>query len=101
MLFDSHAKHWSTLAAGKHLSFNEWSHEGMYVYMRETIGGTGEVVRVRVKDGTLEHILSFKDFPQRDDIFAYWIGPTPDGALLLMRDRSVQEIYALELRFHQ
>jgi hypothetical protein len=25
---------------------------------------------------------------------------TPDDAPLLMRDRSVQEIYALDLRFH-
>jgi hypothetical protein len=56
-------------------------------------------VRVRIKDGVLEHLLSLKDFPQPSDIFASWIGLTPDDAPLLMRDRSVQEIYALDLNF--
>jgi len=48
----------------------------------------------------VEPVLSLKDFPQPADMFAAWIGLTPDGSLLLMRDRSVQEIYALDLRFH-
>ena len=60
----------------------------------------GELVLVRIKDRVLEHLLSFKDFPQLSDGFASWIVLTPDDAPLLMRDRSVQEIYALDLRFH-
>jgi hypothetical protein len=55
---------------------------------------------VRIKDRVLEHVLSLKDFPQLSDGFASWIGLTPDDAPLLMRDRSVQEIYALDLGFH-
>jgi hypothetical protein len=42
-------------------------------------------------------VLSLKDFPQLVDPFTDWYGLTPDGKLLLMRDRSVQEIYALDL----
>lgn len=57
------------------------------------------MVRVRLKDHVLEHVVSLKDFPQLGDIFAAWIGLSPDDSPLLMRDRSVQEIYALELRF--
>lgn len=68
--------------------------------MRENWGRGGELVRVRIKDHMLERVLSLKDFPQRADILAGWIGLTPDDAPLLMRDRSVQKIYALELRFH-
>jgi hypothetical protein len=68
-------------------------------YMRENRGGAGELVRVRIKDRVLEHVLSLKDFPQLSDGFASWIGLTPDDAPLLMRDRSVQEIYALDLNF--
>ena len=68
--------------------------------MRETRGGAGELVRVRIKDRVLERVLSLRDFPQLTDIFSAWIGLTPDDAPLLMRDRSVQEIYALDLRFH-
>jgi len=54
---------------------------------------------VRIKDRALEHILSLKDVPRLADQFAAWIGLTPDDAPLLMRDRSVQEIYALDLNF--
>jgi len=68
--------------------------------MRESRDGAGELVRVRIKDGVLEHLLSLKDFPQPSDGLASWIGLTPDDAPLLMRDRSLLEIYALDLSFH-
>jgi len=100
MLFDTNANRWSSLVEGEQIGYNEWSHDGEYVYMRENRGGAGELVRVRIKDRVLEHLLSLKDFPQLSDGFASWIGLTPDDAPLLMRDRSVQEIYALDLRFH-
>jgi Tol biopolymer transport system component/DNA-binding winged helix-turn-helix (wHTH) protein len=100
MLFDANAKRWSSLAEGEDVGFNEWSHDGKYVYFRETRNGAGELVRVRIQDRVVEHVLSLKDFPQLSDIFASWIGLAPDDAPLLMRNRSVQEIYALELQFH-
>jgi Tol biopolymer transport system component/DNA-binding winged helix-turn-helix (wHTH) protein len=100
MLFDTNTKLWSILAKGDQVGYNEWSHDGKYIYMRENWDGAGELVRVRLKDRVLEDVLSLKDFPQLSDIFASWIGLTPDDAPLLMRDRSVQEIYALDLRFH-
>jgi Tol biopolymer transport system component len=99
MLFDTNEKRWSSLAEGDQLGYNEWAHDGKYVYFRQNRGGAGELVRVRIQDRSLEHILTLKDFPQRSDEFASWIGLTPDDAPLLMRDRSVQEIYALNLEF--
>jgi Tol biopolymer transport system component len=100
MLFDAITKRWSSLAEGEDVGFNEWSHDGKYVYFRETRNGAGELVRVRIQDRVVEHVLNLKDFPQLSDIFASWIGLSPDDAPLLMRNRSVQEIYALELQFH-
>ena len=100
MLFDTSTNRWSSLVEGKELSYNEWSHDGKYVYMRESREGAGEMVRVRIKDRALQDVVNLKDFPQLDDIFAGWIGLTPDDSPLLMRDRSVQEIYALDLSFH-
>ena len=55
---------------------------------------------MRIEDRVSEHVLSLRNFPQLADGLASWIGLTPDDAPLLMRDRSVQEIYALDLRFH-
>jgi Tol biopolymer transport system component len=100
MLFDTDTNQWSSLAEWEAVSYNEWSHDGKYVYMRENHGRAAELVRVRIKDRVLEHVLSLKNFPQLVDIFAAWIGLAPGDEPLLMRDRSVQEIYALDLRFH-
>jgi len=100
MLFDIGTKKWSTLAEGEDLNYNEWTHDGKFVYMRETQAGAAELVRVRVKDGRVERVVSLKDVPQVVDILAGWIGLTPEDAPVMIRDRSVQEIYALELQFH-
>jgi len=99
MLLDASTNRWSSLVEGEQVGYNEWSHDGKYVYLRESRDGAGELLRVRIKDGVPEHLLSLKDFPQLSDGFASWIVLTPDDAPLLMRDRSVQEIYALELNF--
>ena len=97
MLFDQSTNSWSRLTEGEQLAFNEWSHDGKDVYARESEGGFARIVRVRIKDRNLEDVLSLKNFPQLADIFANWFGLTPDGGVLLMRDSSVQEIYALTL----
>jgi Tol biopolymer transport system component/DNA-binding winged helix-turn-helix (wHTH) protein len=99
MLFDAKTKRWSALAEADDLGYNEWSHDAKYLYFRQHRGGAGELARVRMRDRLVEHILSLKDFPQPSDVFAWWSGLTPDDAPLLMRDRSVQEIYALNLEF--
>lgn len=101
MLFETATNRWSSLMEGKELGYNEWSHDGKYVYLRQDRDGAGELVRVRIKDRHVEHLLSLKDFAQlSEDNVTGWIGLTPDDAPLLMRDRSVQELYALDLAFH-
>jgi hypothetical protein len=60
--------------------------------------GAGELIRVSIKDRKLEPVLSLR-------ISLSLVTSLPDGSglphdvPLLMRDRSVQEIYALDLRF--
>jgi len=99
MLFDTGTEQLAKLADGLQLGYNEWSHDGKYVYFRENQSGASKLVRVRMRDRMAEDVLSLKDFPQLPDILSLWIGLTPDDAPLLMRDRSIQEIYALELQF--
>jgi Tol biopolymer transport system component/DNA-binding winged helix-turn-helix (wHTH) protein len=97
MLFDTTTNHWSKLAEGESFSFNLWSHDSKYVYVREQFQDHAELVRVQIQDRTMQRVLNLKDIPQLVDPFAAWIGLTPDDQPLLMRDRSVQEIYALGL----
>jgi len=98
-LFDTTTKRWSSLAEGVQLMFNEWSRDGKYIYFRGNQRGAAKLWRVRIVDRGLEEILNLKDFPQRSDVSSLWLGLALDDAPLLMRDRSVQEIYALELQF--
>jgi hypothetical protein len=90
--------HWSSLAKGEQFGDNLWSHDGKYVYIRESSKGSPRIIRVRMKDGLLQDVLSLKDIPQLVDFFTAWFGLTPENAPVLIRDRSVQEIYALDLQ---
>lgn len=98
MLFDTNTTHWSSLAKGEQFGDNLWSHNGKYVYIRESSKGSPKLIRVRIEDGLVEDILSLKDIPQLVDFFTAWIGLTGEDAPVLIRDRSVQEIYALDLQ---
>jgi Tol biopolymer transport system component len=98
MVFDTRTNRWSGLLKENFLGYNFWSHDGRYVYVREMSGGVPRLGRVRVADRVLEPVLSLKGLPQVVDIFTAWIGLTPDDAPVVIRDRSVQEIYALDLR---
>ena len=98
MLFDTNTTHWSSLATGEQFGDNLWSHDGKYVYIRESSKGSPRLIRVRIEDGLVEDVLSLKDIPQLVDFFTAWIGLTPEDDPVLIRDRSVQEIYALDLQ---
>jgi Tol biopolymer transport system component len=98
LLFDSKANRWSSLAKGEVFAYNIWSRDGQYVYALNIHAGAPRIVRVGIRDPKIEEIVSLKDFPQLADWFAGWFGLTPDGDPVVIRDRSTQQIYALELR---
>ena len=97
LLFDSKTNHWSSLVKGT-FSYNLWSHDGKYVYMRDNHAGSPRIIRVNILNARIEDVVSLKDLPQVVDIFAGWIGLTPDNEPVVIRDRSVQEIYTLDLQ---
>jgi len=98
LLFDTKGQQWFTLAKGELLGFNLWSPDGKYVYMRDNPGAP-RIVRVSVPDGRMEEVVSLKGFPQAaGDPAVGWFGLTPEGDPILIRDRSIQEIYALDVQ---
>ena len=52
--------------------------------------------RVRVADRKLERLADLKGFRRVVSGWLPWSGVTPDGAPLLLRDISLQEVYALD-----
>jgi Tol biopolymer transport system component len=98
MLFDNEKKSWTQLAVSR-FGFENWSHDGRYLYAEDYSDKTDDLVRVTVPDGKVERVLSLKEIPRGFDPWEFWVGLAPDDSPLLMRDRSTQEIYSLDIRF--
>jgi Tol biopolymer transport system component len=97
MIFDMDKKNWTQLAASQ-FGFENWSHDGKYLYAEDYSDNTDDFVRVNVATGKEERLLSLKDVPRGFDPWEFWVGLAPDDSPLLMRDRSTQEIYSLDVR---
>jgi serine/threonine protein kinase/Tol biopolymer transport system component len=98
MLYDIEKKSWSQLASSR-FGFENWSPDGKYLYAEDYSDKIDDIVRVNVANGQMERLLSLKEIPRGFDPWEFWVGFAPDDSPLLMRDRSTQEIYSLDVRF--
>jgi eukaryotic-like serine/threonine-protein kinase len=98
MLYDVEKKTWAPLAVSR-FGFENWSRDGKYIYAEDYSDETDDVVRVSVTDGKMERLVNLKEIPRGFDPWEFWVGLAPDDSPLLMRDRSTQEIYSLDVRF--
>ena len=98
MLYDMEKKSWAQLAVAR-FGFETWSHDGKYLYAEDYSDKTDDLVRVNVANGKLERLFSLKEVPRGFDPWEFWIGLASDDSLLLMRDKSTQEVYSLDVRF--
>ncbi len=98
MLCDMEKKSWAQLAESR-FGFENWSHDGKYLYVEDYANQIDDLVRVSVPGGKVERLQSIKEIPRGFDPWEFWIGLAPDDSLLMMRDRSTQEIYGLDVHF--
>ena len=98
LLFDVVKKTWAPLATSM-FAYENWSHDSAYLYAEDYPDKLDDIVRIHVPDGKLERLFSVKDVPRGFDPWEFWVGLAPDNSILLMRDRSTQEIYSLDVRF--
>ena len=96
MLYDFRTRKWSQLAQGL-FAFENWSLDGKYLYAENYLDKSDDFVRVSVADGKVERLFSLKEVPRGFDPWESWVGLGPDDTPLLMRDKSTQEIYRLDL----
>ena len=92
VLFDFTTQKWVDLAKIG-TGYTNWSRDGKYVYLQshEDPG----IFRVRISDRKLERVVSLKDVPRIwpiEDGFSL----TPDDSPLILRNASVEELYALD-----
>ena len=60
MLFDFTTQKWVELAK-VNANYHWWSQDSKYIYS-DTFGGTSGFFRIRISDGKLDWVASFKDF---------------------------------------
>jgi hypothetical protein len=95
MLYDFQSQQWSEFADGVFT----WSRDSKSVYLHRKNGDqSGEVVRISVPDGKVEHVLDLKDITL-GGYWPEWVSLLPDDSPLLMINKSKQEIYRFDLQY--
>ena len=99
MLFDTRTEKWEELSAF-YSGFPSWSRNGKFLYFQVWNRGIeypSRVVRIRISDRKLETVLDFDSLDRLSiGTFMSWIGLAPDDSVLLSRNNSTQEIYAVK-----
>ena len=95
MLFDFTTQKWTALA-NIFVAYPTWSRDGRYINFDGILDNQESYYRVQVSNGKLEPIFSMKGFQAAGGAFGNWSGLAPDESPLLVRDASIQEIYALD-----
>jgi len=95
VLFDLATQKWTDLAR-VFVAYPTWSRDARYLYFDGILDNQEGYFRVQVTDHKLERIFSMKGFQAAGGAFGNWSGIAPDGTPLLVRDASIQEIYALD-----
>jgi Tol biopolymer transport system component len=96
MLYDFKTQKWSQLAQGL-FAFENWSLDGKYLYAESYLDKSDDFVRISIADGKVERLFSLKEVPRGFDPWESWVGLGPDDTPFLMRDKSTQEIYRLDM----
>ena len=95
MLFDFTTQKWTELAK-LFVAYPVWSRDGRYLYFDGILDNQESYFRVQISSGKLERMFSLKGFQAAGGAFGNWSGLAPDESPLVVRDASIQEIYALD-----
>ncbi len=93
MLYDFQNRRWRDAAHGT-FQFNSWSRNGKSIYLVDT-SREGEIVRFDLDHANFVKIASLKGIEQGN---RGWVGLARDDSPLLVRDKSVSDVYRLDLQ---
>src|SRR5215469_1314179 len=100
MVFDFTTQHWKQLALMDSVGHLAWSRKGDYIYFDAATKNGVSIYRVGSRDHKLERVTAIPPpIGLAFGLFGPWTGLDSDDSPLLMRDTSVQEIYALDMQW--
>ena len=95
MLYDVAAQKWTELIRMQ-VGYPSWSHSGQYVYFDSFFSDDPGFYRIRISDRKLERLVSLSDIRRFWGPLGEWAGLAPDDSLLITRDASNEEVYAID-----
>jgi len=95
MLFDVTTQQWTELIRMP-VGYPSWSHNGQYLYFDSFFSEDPGLYRIRISDRKLERLANLIDIPRFWGPLGEWAGLAPDDSLLITRDASNDEIYAID-----
>jgi tricorn protease-like protein len=97
MLYDLKTNRWTDLIQA--FGSVVWSHDSRFVYVHlKHEAKPAELIRISVPDGKVQRVLDLKGVTL-GGLWPDWISLLPDDSPLLMLDRSIEEIYRLDLQY--
>ena len=99
VIFDFTTKKWSDLfatQAGQTVGWPVWSKDSEHLFFSGYLEGSYSVFRLQVRDRRPEPVVSLDQIRQALGTLGGWFGLAPGDSVLVLKDTSIQEIYALE-----
>jgi eukaryotic-like serine/threonine-protein kinase len=98
VVYDSTSRKWQDLSSNQFWSYPTWSRDSKCVSFTDTLSIQFSRYRVCLAGRRLEQIADLGvASPLVTGPFGTWTGLAPDDSTLLLRDVSLQEIYALDV----
>jgi Tol biopolymer transport system component len=77
-------------------AYPNWSRDGRHIYFVRPYNDDPALDRIRIPDGNVDKIATLNPRLLSWAIVGKWTGLAPDDSPLVLRDTSVEEIYALD-----
>jgi len=100
LLFNVASHKWEKLIQGRFINNPTWSGDGQYVFFSDPDEPGSPFYRVRIDNHKLERV-AVANLPRGlpFGISGRWTGLAPDDSPMLIRDTSIEEIYALTINW--
>ena len=96
-LFEFSSRKWSALTRIPG-NYPNWSHDGKYVYFLSASSPVRAIFRAEVADCHVEKFVDLENIERSPFFFGDWIGLMPDDAPLAVRNSTIEDVYAWDLR---
>lgn len=94
-LFDFTTQRWAEWS-DQNAGWLQWSRDGKYLYFASFHSEDPALFRMRIEDRKIEPLANLKGIRLAMGSKGEWVGWTPGGSPLMVRDVGTQDVYALE-----